>query len=150
MNTSTYQTKTEELFANKCPYSNASQGTAQRLLFVCSAGLLRSPTAASVGSSMGYNTRSCGSNTTLALIPISQNLILWADFIFFMNNSNEDQVLRYLASHDLNLHDVVMSKGICWDIEDIYNYGDDSLVWTIQKKLELFQKGHTFNARTKH
>jgi len=99
---------------------------------------------------MGYNTRSCGSNTTLALIPISQNLILWADFIFFMNNSNEDQVLRYLASHDLNLHDVVMSKGICWDIEDIYNYGDDSLVWTIQKKLQLFQKGHTFNARTKH
>ncbi len=37
-------TKNAEIFKTTAPYNNYSQGSAPRWLFVCSAGLLRSPT----------------------------------------------------------------------------------------------------------
>lgn len=140
MTEATYTTKTEELFSNGYPYTNASQGTNKRLLFVCSAGLLRSPTAAMVASKRGYNARSCGSSIKIALIPFSKNLFLWADVIVFMNSDNEDQVFRHLSGTDKDLRAVVMAKTVCWDIEDIYNYDDDDLIWVIERKLDILER----------
>ena len=136
-------TKTEELFSNGCPYRNASQGTSKRLLFVCSGGLLRSPTAAMIANKRGYNTRSCGSSVKIALIPISKNLILWADVVVFMNDENEYKVLRHLSNTDKELRSILIGKSICWDVEDIYNYGDDDLIWVLERKLDRFE--HQFN-----
>lgn len=133
-------TKTEELFSNGCPYTNASQGTSKRLLFVCSGGLLRSPTAAMIASNRGYNARSCGSSIKIALIPISKNLILWADVVVFMNEENEDKVLRHLSETDKELRSILIGKSICWDVEDIYNYGDDDLVWVLERKLDRLER----------
>lgn len=63
---------------------NSYQGQHKRVLCVCSAGLLRSPTIASVlHSSYGFNTRACGSSMEYALIPISEVLVEWADEIVF-------------------------------------------------------------------
>ena len=135
-----YMTKTEELFSNGCPYTNESQGTDKRLLFVCSAGLLRSPMAAMIASERGHNARSCGSNTKIALIPISKNLILWADVVVFMNSENEDKVLRHLRATDKDLLATLMGKSVCWDVEDIYNYGDPSLRWVIERKLDKLER----------
>ena len=140
MTEATYTTKTEELFSNGCPYTNASQGTNKRLLFVCSAGLLRSPTAAMVASKRGYNARSCGSSIKISLIPISKNLILWADVIVFMNSDNEDKVFRHLSATDKDLRAAVISKSVCWDVEDIYNYGDESLIWVIERKMDKLER----------
>ena len=41
-------TKNAEIFKTTAPYNNHSQGSAPRWLFVCSAGLLRSPTGAAL------------------------------------------------------------------------------------------------------
>lgn len=69
--------------------SNPYQGVVSRTLFVCSAGLLRSPTAANViHKRLGLNTRACGSSKDFALIPISEALITWADEIVFVNADN--------------------------------------------------------------
>lgn len=133
-------TKTEELFSNGCPYTNTSQGTSKRLLFVCSGGLLRSPTAAMIASKRGYNARSCGSSVKIALIPISKNLILWADVVVFMNEENEDKVLRHLSETDKELRSILIGKSICWNVEDIYNYGDDDLIWVLERKLDRLER----------
>lgn len=81
------------IFQLTAPYDNPYQGTRTRILFVCSAGLLRSPTGAHVGSIRGYNTRSAGSAQQYALIPITANLIEWAQKIVFVNRENYLQTM---------------------------------------------------------
>ena len=135
-------TKTEQLFMNACPYNNPAQGTAKRLLFVCSAGLLRSPTAATVASKLGYNTRSCGSNKYYALIPFSENLATWANLIIFMNQGNKDEVLLDISNYDFHnnyLIDMIKKKSIVWNIEDDYDYMDEFLVKKITTKLNRME-----------
>lgn len=87
------QTMTARIFELSAPYANPYQSNKPHWLFVCSAGLLRSPTGAYIGSLLGANTRSCGSSN-YALIPLSVNLILWADKIFFVNPENYRQALK--------------------------------------------------------
>jgi len=65
--------------------TNPHQGKAKRVLCVCSAGLLRSPTAANVlHREFGYNTRACGISEEYALIPVDHVLLFWADEIVVM------------------------------------------------------------------
>ena len=78
-------TKNAEIFQTTTPYNNHSQGSAPRWLFVCSAGLLRSPTGAALAIRKGLNARSCGSAIDYALIPVSANLIMWAEKIVFID-----------------------------------------------------------------
>lgn len=140
MQTESYITKTEQLFANGCPYNNHSQGPAKRLLFVCTAGLLRSPTAAAEAVKRGYNARSCGSNLKLALIPISENLIMWADYIIFMDENNEDAVLGHLAKKDLTLLQEVQRKSFCWHIPDTYNYADPEMQFVLKQGFNWLER----------
>ena len=69
---------------------NRFQGPERRVLCVCSAGLLRSPTAAWVLSNPPFlfNTRAAGIDPEFALIPVDQVLLEWADTIVCMT---EDQ-----------------------------------------------------------
>lgn len=66
---------------------NEYQGKHKRVLCVCSAGLLRSPTAAWVLSNPPYNfnTRAAGIDVGHALIPVDDVLIEWADEIVCMD-----------------------------------------------------------------
>lgn len=96
------QTKTEEIFkSNQCPYRNVFQGTQTRLLFVCTAGLPRSPTCATIGAQLGFNTRSAGSEDRYALIPVTWNLIQWANFIVFVEQKNYDEVLEKFSENEI-------------------------------------------------
>lgn len=61
---------------------NRHQTHARKVLCLCSAGLLRSPTAANVlHGEFGYNTRAAGVTEEYALIPIDSVLVEWADEI---------------------------------------------------------------------
>ncbi len=119
-------TKTEQLLQLSCPYDNQYQGTRKRLLFVCSAGLLRSPTAAAVATSLGYNARSCGTGS-YALIQLSANLIYWAQKIVFVNEENYYEAIDLLVGQQ-DLLDEMADKHTVWDIPDHYNYMDVELV----------------------
>ena len=76
------------------PYDNEYQGTDKRVLFVCSAGLLRSATAARIYGRK-YNTRCAGTGKEYALIPLSEPLMDWADEIVFVHPRNYDQAGFY-------------------------------------------------------
>ena len=127
------KTKTEEIFELSCPYGNEFQGHMSRYLFVCSAGLLRSPTAAAVAISMGYNARSCGTEE-YALIPLSLNLISWANKIFFVNEFNYLKALDTFKKDYLTIMDL-KNKSVVWDIEDVYDYDSFNLKQTIKELL---------------
>lgn len=127
-------TKTEQIFELTTPYDNKFQGPSKRYLFVCSAGILRSPTAAAVAIKEGYNARSCGSHHGFALIPISVNLVYWAHKIFFMNKENYDRALQNFFGDNETLS-LIKEKAIIWSIEDDYNYMQSELVNIVEKLL---------------
>ena len=130
-------TKTESIMDDFSPYHNVCQGTQKRVLFVCSAGMLRSPTAAVIGAQMGFNTRSCGSWKG-ALIPISERLIEWADIVVFMNRDN--LVQTYNRFYEEPIITKLSLKYKIWDIEDNYNYMDDSLCYTLKYYMQQLEK----------
>ena len=64
---------------------NPHQGKSKKVLCVCSAGLLRSPTLANVlHREFGYNTRAVGVVSDYALIPLDRVQLLWADEVVFV------------------------------------------------------------------
>lgn len=125
--------RTQAIFELSCPYANQYQGNAPRKLFVCSAGLLRSPTAANAAARLGYNTRSCGS-ANYALISISINLVHWAERIYFMQEENYLQALDAFFG-DRETQDMIRNKAIVWEIEDNYDFGDPWLTGRVTELL---------------
>lgn len=111
----------EEILNNRLHNStNPNQGPYKRILCVCSAGLLRSPTMAFVLSQMGHNSRAAGSSPGFALIPVDDVLIHWADQIVYVNKENYEEVTKRF--------DVSACDNIVLDIPDQYQYRDPSLM----------------------
>lgn len=126
-------TKSEQILQLSAPYDNPYQGSSHRAVFVCSAGLLRSATAATIGSSLGMNTRACGSES-YALIPLSLNLLFWAHTIYFVSEYN------YLGAQETFCRDtdaqlLLDRKSVIWDIPDVYDYMQPQLVKIITELL---------------
>lgn len=108
--------------------SNPYQGTAKKVLCICSAGLLRSPTTAEVLSRapFNYNTRAVGLEREFALIPVDPVLLAWADEIVCMT---ENQVPKLKA-----MMNMAKTPIICLNINDSYPYRDPELKRLIVKK----------------
>lgn len=103
---------------------NKAQGKAKKVLCVCSAGILRSPTVANVlHKTFGFNTRAVGSCKEFALIPISQALIWWADEIVFVDISS----WTGLSPEELSEISDVNVKTTILDIPDDFDFGDPVL-----------------------
>jgi len=130
------QTKTQNIFSAEAPYANSFQTSAKRLLFVCSVGMLRSPTAQMVASQNGHNARACGSDVDIALIPLSCNLINWADKIVFMNPDNFDQAKQVFDP--VGYKEDIEAKAIVWNIIDDYSWGDNVLWNILYTKMKMF------------
>ncbi len=128
-------TKNAEIFKTTAPYNNYSQGSAPRWLFVCSAGLLRSPTGAALAVRKGLNARSCGSAIDYALIPISANLIMWADKIIFVNEENYHECLELFKDHQM-LHNILTLRSLVLDIPDIYNFNESDLIIEFERQID--------------
>ena len=122
-----------------CPVDNEYQGARVRMLFVCSAGLLRSPTAAAVAENLGYNTRSCGSSLSYAIIPITVNLVHWAKVIFFVNEENYEESLE-VFEYDTETIEMLKKKAVIWDIEDDYEYYHPTLVSKVKHLMEKYTR----------
>lgn len=109
--------------------SNPGQGDAKRVLCVCSAGLLRSPTAANIiHQDYGYNTRACGDEPAFALVMFDEVLIQWADQIVCMGPENSKVVNRALDELDLNKEVVEL------DIQDSFPYMNKGLIELIRER----------------
>lgn len=110
--------------------TNPYQGPAKKVLCVCSAGLLRSPTMAQVlANTKGYNTRACGTSQDYALIPITEALLFWAEEIHLVKDE-EAPVKAYL-------NDVGFTrKMVIYDLPDIYSRNDPELIRLINEIID--------------
>jgi predicted protein tyrosine phosphatase len=116
---------------------NPYQRNFDKVLFVCSAGLLRSPTAAHVFSKSPYNwnTRAVGCES-YALTPITLPLIDWADQIYVM----EEEHLRQIELTFGDRITGVKPKIHVLDIPDVYPYRDPELIPLLIEKVDAHQK----------
>ena len=111
---------------------NPYQGDTKKVLCVCSAGVLRSPTAAVVlQREYGYNTRAAGVSPDYALIVVEEGLILWADEIVCMQQAHANHMLNsgVIGNH--------MDKVQVLSILDNYSYMDEELQKLILKKYKV-------------
>lgn len=112
---------------------NFFQGDSKKVLCVCSAGLLRSPTAAFVlsGEPFNFNTRAVGITQEYALIPVDQVLLYWADEIVCMEPWQEMELKRVLDLSEFSrpIHNL--------NVEDCYRYRDPGLVKQITDKCRV-------------
>ena len=120
---------------------NAYQGNHRKVLTVCSAGCLRSPTAAHILSSppWNFNTRCAGTSQEYAIVPVTEALVVWADdivvmdehqFRYIMDIQNKlaeeaDHMFEYEYKPIHNLH-----------IEDEFSYRDPKLVEIMTEKFK--------------
>ena len=74
---------------------NPHQRDRKRVLCVCSAGVLRSPTMAYVLSQepWGFNTRAAGCSEEYALIQVDDALVYWADEIICVEEDHRKVLL---------------------------------------------------------
>lgn len=126
----TQMTYTEAIFKSGSPFDNPYQGNDKRVLFVCSAGLLRSATAARIYAKK-YNTRAVGSES-YALIPITHELLLWAHEVVFVNKENHETVAKRFDLAEFPCKVVVL------DIPDQYEHMHSKLIEAFKEQYEDF------------
>jgi len=109
---------------------NHNQGAYKRVLCVCSAGLLRSPTVAVVLSQepFNFNTRAAGIAKDFALIVVDEILLYWADEVVCMQKDQKETIERMLGDQGLT------TPVVCLDIGDSFEYRDPKLVSLIKDK----------------
>ena len=110
--------------------NNPFQKNYPKWLFICSAGMLRSATAAHLFASKGINTR-CAGTEEYAIQPIHENTLLWADKIFVMEHQHAIVLnKRFLPQKD--------KPYIILNIEDKYDYRSPELIKLLEKKMKEF------------
>lgn len=127
---------------------NKHQTTVAKVLCVCSAGLLRSPTTANVlHQQYGFNTRAAGAVLDFALIPIDKVLLEWADEIVCVEPKVRDNVELFINREVLEGR-MDMSEAVEWkekittlNVPDMYQWNDPDLRKIIQAQYEEVGKG---------
>lgn len=110
-------------------HSNSFQGDYKRVLTVCSANMLRSPTIAHVLSANPYNfnTRSAGTEP-YALIPVTEDLLVWADEIVCADTEHAMCVRNKMMEWMLD------KPIIDLEIPDNYEYRNPELIEMIKER----------------
>jgi predicted protein tyrosine phosphatase len=120
--------------------NNPYQGKSKKVLCLCSAGLLRSPTAANVlHREFGFNTRSAGV-MDYALIPFSEALFLWADEILVMDLQHYLMLRVFITENSSEtITEELMKKVLVLNIPDKFEFMNvelQELILTNYKKLK--------------
>jgi len=123
---------------------NRHQGDAKKVLAVCSAGLLRSPTIAWVLSNYpwNFNTRAAGATDEYALILVDDVLLDWADEIVCADESNAKIVREKIAKSEW-IANKDNKKVHVANLPDIYSFRHPRLIELIEE-----WAGKTFKTST--
>lgn len=107
---------------------NSYQGKYRRVLCVCSAGVLRSPTTAWVLSNppFSFNTRAAGIEDDYALIPVDEVLVNWADEIVVMEPWHKAALDAKFPNHGKVVHVL--------GVPDTYEYRNKKLAQMIKDR----------------
>lgn len=110
---------------------NYYQGEAKRVLTVCSASALRSPTAAVVlNQEYGYNTKAAGVSLEYAIVPVTGRLLTWCDEAVVMENWQAHEIIGMLEIMHID------RPVVCLNIDDNYSYMQPELVELIKERYE--------------
>lgn len=115
---------------------NPNQGSAKKVLCVCSAGLLRSPTLAWVLSNepFNFNTRAVGTSDNYALIVLDEVQLQWADAVVFVDDSN------YITACYEHKELIDNMEHYVLQIPDVYQFRHPKLVEIATEQLkEVFE-----------
>ena len=112
--------------------NNPYQGDDKRVLFVCSMGILRSATGARLYANR-YNTRAAGTWAD-ALIPLTDQLMAWAQEIVFVNKHNYEQVKDWYNEKHSSFDDDFNIKVL--NIPDAYPHMHPKLVQAFAEQYE--------------
>jgi predicted protein tyrosine phosphatase len=105
----------------------------EHVLFVCTANVDRSRTAEDLyGGDQRYEVRSAGL-APFATVPLTRDLLLWADRVFVMNES-EDQHQTLIRIRFPEVDRPVVDL----DIEDRWRRGDPELVSLLLRRLRPY------------
>jgi predicted protein tyrosine phosphatase len=103
----------------------------KNVLFVCSQNRLRSPTAEQVFADWpGIEVSSAGLNND-AEIPVTAELVSWADIIFVMEKAHRNKLSRKFRKQ-------LRGRVICLDIPDDYDFMDERLVRLLKGRVPRF------------
>ena len=103
-----------------------------RVLFVCTQNRLRSPTAEQVfGNRPGFEVASAGVAPG-ADVPVSPELIEWADVIFVMEPIHRNKLSKRFRPH------LRGKRVICLNIPDQFEYMDPALIRLLEAKVSPF------------
>lgn len=129
-------TKNDKIFKLTAPWDNVYQGKYHKALFVCSAGILRSASAAEYfAQKHGWNTRAAGSEG-YALIPVSMNLLKWADCVYFMQDENYQTVANTFFGLDEDV-DEKLNCSLVLQIPDHYNFREPELLYKLEEQINV-------------
>ena len=104
----------------------------KRLLFICSANKLRSPTAEHIFSAWpDVETDSAGLNAS-ADLQLSVEQVEWADIIFVMEKAHRNKLTKKFRKYLKN------KRVICLDIPDEYEFMDPELVGLLKARVQRF------------
>jgi predicted protein tyrosine phosphatase len=104
----------------------------RHVLFICTQNRLRSPTAEQVFADWpGVETASAGLGND-AEVPVSPELLAWADVIFVMEKAHRNRLSAKFGRH-LN-----GKRVICLDIPDDYDFMDPVLIRLLKQKVVRF------------
>lgn len=121
---------------------NPNQGKSKKVLCVCSAGLLRSPTAAWILSNDPYNfnTRAVGYAASYALTPMQYQHVVWADEIVVMDSLGEFLVSSLIDTFNreapVKVGQIEDKKIHVLDIPDRFEFRQPELVELMNSKFE--------------
>lgn len=118
---------------------NPYQTAARKVLCVCSAGLLRSPTTANVlHQKYGFNTRAAGCVEEYALVAVDEVLLHWADEVVFMEQEHATRTMSNFPEWE--------GEFVVLDVPDMYEWNNKKLVDMIVERYEESLDGATTNS----
>lgn len=108
----------------------------KRVLCVCSAGMLRSATAARVlAEKFNFNTRSVGTED-YALVPVTELLLVWADEVVCMEKRHKNRIMDELRRdfpNNITYVEKLEAKMKVLNIPDDFEYMNEELQTMILK-----------------
>ena len=106
--------------------------TSKKVLFICEANKLRSPTAAALyADTPGIEAKSAGLATD-AHVKLTEELLKWADQIFVMEKGQRNKIRKKFPLL------YKQKRIICLYIEDEYEYMEDGLIRLLKHRLGNF------------
>lgn len=122
---------------------NKYQGNFRRVLCVCSAGMLRSPTAAWVLSNPPFifNTRAAGLTKEYALIPIDEAMIFWSDDIICFDEQMKRDI-EFIIDSSTWKEDFEAPNIFIWKIPDMYDFRSEELIALIKENAVKTYQNH--------